>query len=286
MTNPQISLDEIKANFYSISKFGIDHSWTLAGEFSGYPLYRMWSDNNDIVLIFGEFVKGLEDYDQTKERFAIYGEVRLVLGGYPKIRNPMNLDLKNLIQKYSHYRLYIDDLREPDYSNYVEVRSSQDAIQLMSEKGCPIEISFDHELQGDDTAMNVVKWMIQQDLDSNEKFIPEQFHFNVHSANPVGRENLQGLMGGYLKQRKEASEDQVYLTAMRAINEIGDIRKLSYEPKLYLTSSTLKKIAQLPNERLSRLIEQTGRDSSPQFYREFIKTLISSGDFAKKSGAV
>ncbi len=99
-------------------------------------------------------------------------------------------------------RLYIDDIRNPKGEFDAVVRTSAIAIDWMTKNGCPDFISFDHDLGGDDTAMNVVKWMVEQDLDTNGNFIPKNFTFFVHSANPVGTSNLTGYLNAYLKQRK------------------------------------------------------------------------------------
>lgn len=98
-------------------------------------------------------------------------------------------------------RLYIDDLRTPKSKDWIVVRSSAEAIEFMKVNGCPDYISFDHDLGGDDTGMKVVKWMIEQDLNLKGKFIPMNFEFNVHSANPVGSENIRALIEGYLQSR-------------------------------------------------------------------------------------
>ncbi len=98
-------------------------------------------------------------------------------------------------------RLYIDDLRTPKTNDWIIKRSSQAAIEYMAFKGCPSYISFDHDLGGDDTAMKVVKWMVETDLD-NPGFIPLVFKFNVHSANPVGAANIKGYLNAYLRTRR------------------------------------------------------------------------------------
>lgn len=63
-------------------------------------------------------------------------------------------------------------------------------------------ISFDHDLGGDDTAMVVVKRLIELDMDADGGFIPRDFTFRVHSANPVGSENIRMLLAQYLAMRK------------------------------------------------------------------------------------
>lgn len=98
-------------------------------------------------------------------------------------------------------KLYIDDLRTPLSSEWKIVRSSKEAIDYMRVYGCPSYISFDHDLGGEDTAMRVVKWMIELDLDMDGGFIPASFEYFVHSANPVGVQNITGLLEGYLSTK-------------------------------------------------------------------------------------
>lgn len=98
-------------------------------------------------------------------------------------------------------KLFIDDLRSPPDQSWAVARSSEQAIRAMQSFGCPRMISFDHDLGGDDTAMKVVHWMVEKDLDCGGWFIPQNFDFLIHSANPVGVQNLFGLLNGYLKQR-------------------------------------------------------------------------------------
>lgn len=98
-------------------------------------------------------------------------------------------------------RMYIDDIRIPKKDFDIIIRSSKESIEYMEINGCPNYISFDHDLGGEDTVMNVIKFMIERDLDMDEKFIPKNFEFNVHSANPVGRDNIQGYLDSYLNQR-------------------------------------------------------------------------------------
>jgi hypothetical protein len=101
-------------------------------------------------------------------------------------------------------RFFIDDERfPPDDGNEWEIfRTSQDAIHEM-EDGCPSFISFDHDLGGDDTAMAVVDWMINTDLDMQGGYIPKDFSFYVHSQNSVGRENIERKLSRYLLFRSE-----------------------------------------------------------------------------------
>jgi len=84
--------------------------------------------------------------------------------------------------------MYVDDIRAlPDRFDEL-ARSLDEAIAMMGRDGCPRVISFDHDLGGDDTAMRVVGWMLEKGMDE-PGWIPEGFQWDVHSANPVGKEN-------------------------------------------------------------------------------------------------
>jgi hypothetical protein len=71
----------------------------------------------------------------------------------------------------------------------------------MLEKGVPSFISFDHDLGGPDSAMIVVNWLIETDMDFDLQLIPQGFDFFVHSANPPGAANIEGKLRQYLKVR-------------------------------------------------------------------------------------
>lgn len=98
-------------------------------------------------------------------------------------------------------RLYIDDIRTPKGNFDNITRSSNETIELMKIVGCPQYISFDHDLGGDDTSMIIIKWMIELDLDKDGSFIPNNFEWNVHSANPVGSANINSYLNSYMKQK-------------------------------------------------------------------------------------
>jgi len=100
-------------------------------------------------------------------------------------------------------RLFIDDIRDPYDDDFVVVRSYDNAVHYMRQHGCPLFISFDHDLGDVDerTGFDVAKWMVERDLNDSGKFIPDEFDFHVHSANPVGVGNIIGLLTGYLGQR-------------------------------------------------------------------------------------
>ncbi|WP_347880808.1 cyclic-phosphate processing receiver domain-containing protein [Paraburkholderia sp. BCC1876] len=100
--------------------------------------------------------------------------------------------------------LFIDDLRDAPSEEWMVARSSSEAIALAKERRCPARVSFDHDLGGDDTAMVVARWLVDTDLDCSGRFIPDHFNFSVHSANPVGAANIQGLLAAYLSYRAKS----------------------------------------------------------------------------------
>lgn len=53
------------------------------------------------------------------------------------------------------------------------MRTSQEAIPFVQNRGVPALISLDHELHGEDTAMNLVRWLINLNLVINGS-IPEE----------------------------------------------------------------------------------------------------------------
>ena len=96
------------------------------------------------------------------------------------------------------YKLYIDDIRTPKRNDYIVARSSSQAIDIMIECGIPGFISFDHDLGGDDTSIKVINWLTEQLMESGIK-LPTGFAYKVHSANPVGKMNIQFDMDNIIK---------------------------------------------------------------------------------------
>ena len=77
-------------------------------------------------------------------------------------------------------------------------------VQLQIIKnGCfPSFVSFDHDL-GDDTPSGheIAKFMIDVDIMEQAVGFPENFDFYVHSKNPIGKANIEGLLNSYLKHK-------------------------------------------------------------------------------------
>ena len=123
-------------------------------------------------------------------------------------------------------KLFIDDVRIPSDVGFVNsewtiARNYDQAIAMMS-LFFPEEISFDHDLGEDSkSGLDVAKYLIfidEQYIDSRREFEkyepefkfrkteyvdPKTFKFYVHSANPVGKENIEGLLNNYIKFKEE-----------------------------------------------------------------------------------
>ena len=95
--------------------------------------------------------------------------------------------------------LYIDDERIPKTNKpWIIKRNYDNTIKHLCKNGCPNYISFDHDL-GDasqKTGYDIAKFIIDMDMDY-PGFIPNDFEFNVHSANPVGKQNIIKLFENY-----------------------------------------------------------------------------------------
>ena len=122
------------------------------------------------------------------------------------------------------YNLYLDDVREPWQSgNYVYpidirhhyrikewiiVRNYDSFVNYITEKGLPNLVSFDHDLADihydtdsyeesiEKTGYDCAKWLIEYCV-KNNKELPE---FLVHSANPIGAENIKNILNNFKKQ--------------------------------------------------------------------------------------
>ena len=105
------------------------------------------------------------------------------------------------------YKLFIDDERMPvNPDEWIIVRTSDEAMNLVQRKGMPDFISFDHDLGGDDTSMKFVHWMIDAYLDNEIDVQP--FEYVVHSQNPIGAQNIKGALTSFFKKIEKDRSNQ------------------------------------------------------------------------------
>lgn len=93
------------------------------------------------------------------------------------------------------YNIYLDDERMPKYDGWTIVRSVDDFKKIIMKNGLPKKMSLDHDL-GDNlpTGYDAVKWMVYE-----MEFDLRNIDINVHSANPVGAENMRKLIKSWNK---------------------------------------------------------------------------------------
>lgn len=117
------------------------------------------------------------------------------------------------------YKLYLDDIRDPrntypttSNSEWVIARSYDEFVKTIETKGMPFLISFDHDLgkehyigaslgkpidyskYTEKTGMDCVKWLVNYCMDNFAVRFPV---CNVHSANPIGAENMTAYIESY-----------------------------------------------------------------------------------------
>lgn len=98
------------------------------------------------------------------------------------------------------WKLFLDDLRDPPDQSWIVCRTYEDAVLAVKRFGFPSEVSFDHDLGYERTGMDLARYLVELDLDQNT--MPDHFSFNVHSANPVGAENIEALLGRYVRFKR------------------------------------------------------------------------------------
>jgi hypothetical protein len=90
-------------------------------------------------------------------------------------------------------KLWVDDLRTPPDDTWRWAKTSKVADSMLRRwkmNGVQVDVvSLDHDLGGDDTTRPLVLWMCETG------FWPVEVR--VHSANPVGRDWLLGMIERY-----------------------------------------------------------------------------------------
>ena len=100
------------------------------------------------------------------------------------------------------YKIFIDDERDPVYDEFIVVRNFSQFVSVIEDLGPPSYISFDHDLghEGYD-GYTIAKLIVDLDLDRNGEWLPRNFDFHVHSANPVGKTNIENYLNNYLRHK-------------------------------------------------------------------------------------
>ena len=97
--------------------------------------------------------------------------------------------------------LWLDDVRNPldcglREKDFFWVHNSYEFVQYIRNNPMPDEISFDHDLGLESfDGYWCAKWLANYCIDNNVK-LPDVF---CHSANPVGKKNIESVFSTYKK---------------------------------------------------------------------------------------
>jgi len=108
------------------------------------------------------------------------------------------------------YKLFLDDIRSADWvypdeavDSWVVCRSYAAAVDTVNSQGWPCHVSFDHDLgEAVPSGMDFAHYLVEKSLDeidSGGQGLPKSFEYRVHSANPIGAENIQALLQRYIE---------------------------------------------------------------------------------------
>ena len=96
------------------------------------------------------------------------------------------------------FYLYLDDLRDTPWWFDKRVKSYGEFVEFVKSLGKSIEmwyISFDHDLGEGKNGYDCAKWLVNWCIDNGYK-VPT---YEIHSANPVGAENIKSVFESYKK---------------------------------------------------------------------------------------
>ena len=84
-------------------------------------------------------------------------------------------------------KIFLDDLRQP-FKGFQLVKSYNECVKLLDVRNVEV-ISLDHDLGSKKTGYDVAMYMVKNDN------YPKQIY--IHSANPVGAQNIYQLIKRY-----------------------------------------------------------------------------------------
>jgi len=106
--------------------------------------------------------------------------------------------------------LWLDDIRDPKTSDWlltyapeyaygdgevIWVKNYDEFVSWIEKNGLPDGICFDHDLGEEKSGYDCAKWLVEYCMDNNLP-IPK---FNIQSANPTGKININSLLKNYQK---------------------------------------------------------------------------------------
>ena len=113
-------------------------------------------------------------------------------------------------------KLFLDDERFPVSSDWIIVRSVEDAIAWVQTNGFPDFVSFDNDLgEGRREGWEFARWLVDNDLDTGS--MPDSFDFYPHTQNPVARDRIEGILRQYLNHRSHEAKSRGLKTAAKSL---------------------------------------------------------------------
>lgn len=91
-------------------------------------------------------------------------------------------------------KIFLDDIREPATGGWTVVRNYNEFVKVATSANMITHMSFDHDLGESDekTGYDAAKWFIEECIDNPVLGIYLEY-ITVHSANPVGKNNIYGI---------------------------------------------------------------------------------------------
>lgn len=133
--------------------------------------------------------------------------------------------------------IFLDDIRQPEDNSikWEIITNFYEFTKIITYYGLPVitSISFDHDLgldsQGnlEKTGYDCAKWLVDYCIE-NDLDLPR---YKIHSANPVGAENIKSLLCNYEKHReKEIKELKERIKSISSFG--GDIKDGVWTPMI------------------------------------------------------
>lgn len=100
------------------------------------------------------------------------------------------------------YHLFLDDERMPpnDGKTWVIAQDFDQFNQILEDRGFPEFVSFDHDLGEGPNGKACAALLVAISIDNNHQW---NCQYYVHSQNPIGKANIEGLIEGYKKFRND-----------------------------------------------------------------------------------
>lgn len=106
-----------------------------------------------------------------------------------------NLRVLREAEKTGHLNLWLDDMRVTTAAGWYHAKDAEEAIEILS-SWVVHHCSLDHDLGPGATGYQVLTWLAEELHGKGLNFWPKHKPV-VHSANPVGRRNMQSVVDRY-----------------------------------------------------------------------------------------